>query len=225
MEIVLSAVGTCVTCAALILSYLSFRSTETAQRQNVNVQLLAKRETVFLLLKSWYDKLNTVFKENKNVAFERLLAFRTELLSVLENPELSFYSAELMVYDGLLRKSNDAKQKEDIKDKQREIYKTKLVSILICVRKAQLDINSAKHIFSLAETDVSAIELFTSAYRVLAEKIIIYELHSEIPEGEEIQKINTEFETLCNVHNALNTEKILEKMSDQLNELKDSFGG
>jgi len=225
MEIVLSAINVGATCAAAILSYLSFRSTEMAQRQNVNAQLLGKRLNVFSLLKTWCDKANTAFEGNKGGYFDLISAFRPELLSTLENPELSFYSEELKKYDDLLKKTEDPKQKDEIRNKQRDIYSSKLLSILVSVRKAQREIVFAKHIFSLADTDVSKIEFFTETYRVVAEKIINYDIRDYVPEGEEKRKIDNDFEMLRNAYNALREAKILEYMSDQLNELRDLFGG
>jgi len=225
MEIVLSAISVGATCTAAILSYLSFRSTETAQRQNVNTKLLGKREKAFSFLKTWCNKANTTFKGYKGGQFDRVLVFRTELLSGLKNQALKLYSEELAKYDHLQMNSKDTKLNGEIRNKQREIYRNKWEYILVSTRKAQRKINSAKHIFSLSDEDISKIELFTEVYYSVVEKIINCELGDDELIKQEIEKINSGFDALNAAHKELSNAKILENMSDQLNELRDLFGG
>jgi len=225
MEIVLSAVSVCVTSVAAILSYLSFRSTERAQKQDADIQLLGKREKTLFLLKSWYDKVDAAFKKKTSGRFGILLAFRTELLSVLEDEYLSLYSAELKRYDYLLTKSEDKGQKDEIVATRRETYLSKLIAILISMKQVRREINSTGYIFSLTEVDVSKIECFTNAYCTMAEEIISHEQleDKQILEREGI--INNGFEALRDAHKALCEATVLEKMEEQLSELRNSFGG
>lgn len=225
METLLTAINVCVTCIAAILSYLSFKNTERAQQQDVNIQLLGKRENAFLLLKNWYDIVSSVFSGDKVRCFDILLAFRNELLSNLKNEEIFFYSGKLMKYDSLCENSNDPEQINELKTKQRDIFQDKWIYIIVYTEKMQREIDSAEHIFSVVETDVNKIRAFTRVYCTITQKIATYEIRGDVPDIKQQEKLNANFKILREAHRALNEAKILETLKNQLNELKDSFGG
>jgi len=221
MDNVIAVIGICV---ALFSSCLSLWSTQKAQQQNVNIQLFNKRYKIYLLLMSWHEKINAVFSGDTDGRFDKIMAFRIEMLKYFDDEKLLYYSSRITELENTLKTSGETKH-DAIRTKQHEIYQEKCKYTAISVRKMQHAINKAIYLFSLDKADVNKIKKITSTYLDITIEIMIkLEGLGKDPESEQEKKLNAEFETLREINNGMNgVAKILGKMEDQLNELRGSF--
>jgi len=220
MDETLTAIGICV---AIIFNCWSLWSTKKAQQQNVNIQLFKKRHNVYLLLQNWHDKVNTIFSASTEDRFGKILAFRNEMLSYLEDEKLLSYSSKIRKKENSLSGSDD-KTKTVIMSELRRIYREKCSYIAILAKKTKRKIDTATYLFSLDDADVNKIKEFTSTYFNITKEMVFFEDGGDVPTPGKEKELNTDFETLREANNGLNgVASILTKMEEQLDELRGSF--
>jgi hypothetical protein len=196
MELEPSTVSAYAAVVALVLSYFSFKCTEKAQKQNVNIQLLKERYDVYLLLKKWCDFTSRLIEECDMNYIEMFYAWGDAELMRLAN-DFCEQQRKLL---------KDPKNK-DIKDLQPiYVFMKSYFQKILC--EEQCRINTAKYLYG---GDVfSNIEKFTNEFFKIVKNISIEkELHKD------------GISRLKNALEELREDEVLDEMTKQISSLRD----